>query len=318
MFSEDSWLYAAIGLTKQQDGHSLTGHMVGLLRSMSFVRGADAYEVFGGGGDGDGLVFRRFTDELREKRVPADEPGLARSARTVSRVEEALNDGQVRLVFPVQSEAGPLRLVTLDGGDLSPERRVLLMGLVELYENQVNVMDSKERDSLTGLLNRQTFDLRLMQVAQSCLAEGHEAWLGALDIDHFKRVNDTYGHLMGDEVLLRFAQNMQQHFRYTDFLFRFGGEEFIVLLTNTNAQGARQAFERFRSVISNFDFPSVGRVTVSIGYTRIEPGNLPTTLVDWSDRALYHAKEHGRDQVVAYDDIRQAGDIGAGSDVELF
>jgi diguanylate cyclase (GGDEF)-like protein len=241
---------------------------VGLLRSMSFVRGADAYEVFGGGGDGDGLVFRRFTDELREKRVPADEPGLARSARTVSRVEEALNDGQVRLVFPVQSEAGPLRLVTLDGGDLSPERRVLLMG--------------------------------------------------ALDIDHFKRVNDTYGHLMGDEVLLRFAQNMQQHFRYTDFLFRFGGEEFIVLLTNTNAQGARQAFERFRSVISNFDFPSVGRVTVSIGYTRIEPGNLPTTLVDWSDRALYHAKEHGRDQVVAYDDIRQAGDIGAGSDVELF
>jgi len=142
--------------------------------------------------------------------------------------------------------------------------------------------------------------------------------LGAMDIDHFKRVNDTYGHLYGDEVLLHFAQLMERHFRYTDFLFRFGGEEFIVLLTNTDATGARRALERFRQIVSEFDFPSVGQVTVSIGFTRIEPETLPTTLVDWSDRALYYAKEHGRNQVVHYADIRPADEGDGSSEVELF
>jgi diguanylate cyclase (GGDEF)-like protein len=314
--SENSTFYAAIGLTSQRDCYSLTRHLIELLQSLTFMDRAQAFEAYRVAGSKDEFVFRRFTDDLTEQRVPPDCPGLAEGARRKLPMEVAAPGNGVRLVFPVESASGPLRLVVLDGQVMTPEERVLLMNLVTLYTNQVNIMDSKERDALTGLLNRQTFDLRLMQVTQ--WQEQGSAWLGTMDIDHFKRVNDTYGHLYGDEVLLHFAQHMERHFRYTDFLFRFGGEEFIVLLTNTDAQGARQALERFRRVISEFDFPAVGRVTVSIGYTRIEPGTLPTTLVDWSDRALYYAKEHGRNQVVFYDDIRPFEESGAGTDVELF
>jgi len=307
--------HAAIGLTSQGDGYSLTGHLGTLFRTLEFIDDIQVFEVYG---TADSPVFRRFTDDLSDNRVPADEPGLHECFEREGPVEVPVSRGGVRLVFPVISKSGPLRLVALEGQEISPEERVLSMNLLTLYQNQVNVMDSKERDALTGLLNRQTFDLRLMQVTRLRQQDGGSAWLGAMDIDHFKRVNDTYGHLYGDEVLLHFAQLMERHFRYTDFLFRFGGEEFIVLLTNTDATGARRALERFRQIVSEFDFPSVGQVTVSIGFTRIEPETLPTTLVDWSDRALYYAKEHGRNQVVHYADIRPADEGDGSSEVELF
>jgi diguanylate cyclase (GGDEF)-like protein len=227
-------------------------------------------------------------------------------------------NGGTRLVFPVESNAGPLRLICLDGAAIEPEERVLLMHLVTLYRNQVNVLDSKERDSLTGLLNRQTFNLRLMQVTELRRMRGGDAWLAALDIDHFKRVNHTYGHLYGDEVLLQLSQLMQRHFRYTDFLFRFGGEEFIVLLTQASAAGAAQALERFRAGVEQHSFPAVGRVTLSIGFTRVEGGLLPTGLVDRADRALYRAKDGGRNRVVAFTDQGGPTDTGLAPDIELF
>ena len=318
MSIENASFYAAIGLTSQSDCYSLTRHLLGLLQTLAFVSDVKAFEVHDTAGGDERFVFRRFSEDLLEDRVPPECPGLGESAQRRVPVEVPINGSLRRLVFPVESKSGPLRLVAVEGGRMTPEERVLLMNLVTLYANQINIMDSKERDALTGLLNRQTFELRLMQVTQLGQQEGATAWVGSMDIDHFKRVNDTYGHLYGDEVLLHFAQLMERHFRYTDFLFRFGGEEFIVLLTNTDTDGAREALERFRQVISNFDFPAVGRVTVSIGFTQIQSGVLPTTLVDWSDKALYHAKEHGRNQVVFFEDIRTLDDADGGSDVELF
>ena len=95
-------------------------------------------------------------------------------------------------------------------------------------------------------------------------------WLAVSDIDFFKRVNDDFGHLYGDEVLLLMANIMRETFRGTDILFRFGGEEFVIVLRSTNQQGAHQALERFRITVEEYDFPQVGNVTISIGY--IESG----------------------------------------------
>lgn len=318
MSNDQSYFYAAIGITAQDDCYSLTQHTVALLQSLTFVRNATVFEAYRQEDVQEGYVMRRFTYDLDETRVAPDEPGLADCARRKAPQEITLDNGQTRLVFPVESKVGPLRLMAIEGESISPEERVLLLNLVTLFANQVNVLDGKERDSLTGLLNRQTFDLRLMQVTELRKQHGGTAWLGAFDIDHFKRVNDTYGHLYGDEVLLHFGQLMQRSFRYTDFLFRFGGEEFIVILSNTDAEGAAQTMERFRKAVAEYDFPAVGRVTNSIGYTQIEPGTLPTTLVDWADKALYHAKQTGRNKVVHYADIRQEGDRPAESDIELF
>jgi len=124
-----------------------------------------------------------------------------------------------------------------------------------------------------------------------------------LDIDFFKKVNDNFGHLYGDEVLLHFSQLMENEFRYNDFIFRFGGEEFVVILNLLDMQAAHAVFERFREVIEQFSFPAVGQVTVSMGVVHIDSQSLPASLLDQADKALYFAKETGRNKVVFYEDM---------------
>ncbi len=213
--------------------------------------------------------------------------------------------------------SGPLRLVVLDETPIDPWVRAKLMQVVEIYGNLVRLMDSRERDALTGLLNRQTFATLFELAAERNAGSDQEMALAVLDIDHFKKVNDTFGHLYGDEVLIHFARLMERTFRYTDDLFRFGGEEFVVLLSNTGQRGARTALERFRRMIEDYAFPGVGNITVSIGFVDCTPGVLPTTLVDRADQALYFAKDNGRNQVVDFADIAadEADESGA---VQLF
>jgi len=313
-------LYAAIGLTSQKTCHSLTQFMINWMQLWEFVDSISVFEVYletDNQEDSPEFIFRRFTDDITAARIVSDEPGLDDCAFNRVPTEIKLNQEMVRLVFPISSNSGPLRLVCMDGTIITPEERVLFMHLLTLYKNQVNLLDEKERDVLTGLLNRQTFDMRLIQISRILSDRNQQAFLAELDIDHFKQVNDTYGHLFGDEVLLRFSQIMERYFRYTDFLFRFGGEEFIVLLNNTNAKGASEALERFRKAVEEYNFPSVGKVTVSTGYVDIRSNVLPTTLVDRADKALYHAKENGRNQIVYYNDIRPDDD-DIDSDIELF
>jgi diguanylate cyclase (GGDEF)-like protein len=139
-----------------------------------------------------------------------------------------------------------------------------------------------------------------------------------MDIDHFKRVNDRYGHLYGDEVLLLFARLMGNCFRYTDFLFRFGGEEFVALLTYADETGAHTALERFRTTVQAYDFPRVEHITVSIGYCGIDDDSLAPSLIDMADRALYHAKHHGRNRVVAFGETEGHPSAAEATEVEYF
>ena len=198
------------------------------------------------------------------------------------------------------------------------------------------------RDStLTGLLNRKTFDDYLLRILSSLSGvgdthfealhvphrrqaqpEGLDHWLAVVDIDHFKRVNDNFGHLIGDEVLLLVATMMKDTFRTHDKLFRFGGEEFIVLLKPNTLDDAQRIFDRFRAGIEARDFPQVGHVTVSIGYAEIRLGDQPSVILDNADNALYWAKENGRNQVASYAALmaegKLAGKEAAVSEMEFF
>ncbi|MDO9142236.1 MAG: GGDEF domain-containing protein, partial [Methylobacter sp.] len=138
------------------------------------------------------------------------------------------------------------------------------------------------------------------------------------DIDHFKQVNDDFGHLYGDEVLLTFSQLMGKCFRYNDFLFRFGGEEFVVILNLACRNTAMTIFNRFRESVANYHFPTVGRITVSIGLTRVDGVSMPTTQLDHADKALYYAKENGRNRVVLYEDMIIPAQNNIANDIELF
>jgi len=315
-------LSAAVGLTSQKSGQAVSDFLLNWLLSWDFVLNAAIFEVFDDNqktNNNEQILFRRVSTELGDKRLNHNESGLDRETLSRTQIEIDLDAGGKRLLFKLKSHVGPTRVIAVDGNAFNPQERFLCIHLAQLYENQINVYDEKERDALTGLLNRQTFDQTLMNLATQSLSSEHSAFVAILDIDHFKRVNDTYGHLYGDEVLLKFSQLMKSNFRYSDYLFRFGGEEFIVLINDATFKGAQEALERYRHMVENYDFPVVGKVTVSIGYVLIDPAIMPTSLVDYADKALYHAKENGRNQVIFYEDIKSEDDQNSvEDDIELF
>lgn len=196
--------------------------------------------------------------------------------------------------------------------------------LVRIYGNHLGLIDYSETDTLTSLLNRKTFDEafdRLLTVRTRAgrampaierrqLAEPQH-WLAVADVDHFKRVNDSFGHLFGDEVLIRVANVMRGVFRDGDQLFRFGGEEFVIMLQVAEQAQALAAVERFRRAIETHEFPQVGHVTCSLGLTRIAGSEVPSDVIGRADRALYFAKNNGRNRACVYEDLVAAGLLAA-------
>ena len=120
-----------------------------------------------------------------------------------------------------------------------------------------------------------------------------------LDIDHFKRINDRFGHLAGDQALRAVAQCAERTIRESDMLFRYGGEEFLILLSGTDADGACLLAERIRQNVASIDSKpgSRLRLTVSLGVTSLTAEDTPSSLFERADAALYRAKQEGRDQV---------------------
>ncbi|WP_415890950.1 GGDEF domain-containing protein [Neptuniibacter sp. SY11_33] len=201
--------------------------------------------------------------------------------------------------------------------------------LVSVYANQRFFMFSAMNDALTGLYNRQAFDQQMdtLLLKQQSQRRKHDKssehhCFALLDIDHFKQVNDNFGHLFGDEVLLILSQQMQNAFRDEDLMFRYGGEEFALVLKDISLDSALNVLERFRTQIAQTSFPQIGQVTLSIGITEITEGLSLPALIDRADQALYFAKEHGRNQVHSYETLLNSGYLTPPSehegDIELF
>ncbi len=318
----------AIGLSRQKDGVSLTRCLIDQLHNQLSGSHVCVMEVYGHSTPGAqkkqltaaDVTIKRFDDA--SERVASGSaidplmPAIQSLQPSVVASEQYDTD---RLIIPIPGEIGPLRLVVVDGVPLDPLLRAKSLQIVEIYSNLIRLMDSRERDALTGLLNRQTFtSLFEMASRRAAGLENGMLTLAVLDIDHFKRINDNYGHLYGDEVLLQFARLMDRTFRYTDDLFRFGGEEFIVLLeTAAGPDAPSNALERFRKAVEAHVFPGGQRVTVSIGYVACSPGILPTTLVDHADRALYAAKQQGRNCALDYASVDKS-EGGESGEVDLF
>ncbi len=157
-------------------------------------------------------------------------------------------------------------------------------------------------DPLTGLANRRAFTEALVRHAESGPAPDTLALL-MIDIDHFKNVNDTHGHLIGDRVIRFLAEVLKQHTKGSDLAARYGGEEFVVLLPDTGLKGAAVVAEKIRTAMANARLvrsdnkQPLGHITVSIGVATCHPGEDPLELVNRADQALYQAKQGGRNRV---------------------
>ena len=237
-----------------------------------------------------------------------------------------LDTGSFLSVYPIIGQRGVAGLLEMVSDAHSDMDEHLISALLKVYSNFLSILDESETDTLTGLLNRRTFDNNIEKIIAERFApedtqtgsdqtarrsEGAEFfhWLAVMDIDHFKRINDKFGHLYGDEVLLLLSRIMQRIFRQRDKLFRFGGEEFIVVLDRTDLKSAKAVLERFRAAIEQYEFPQVGRVTISIGFVRLVKADVPSSIIGRADQALYFAKEHGRNQICFYEDLVAEGKL---------
>ncbi len=170
-------------------------------------------------------------------------------------------------------------------------------------EYQLRIHRSASTDCLTGALNRRSLDNRLDSEWSFARRHGTDLSVVMLDIDHFKRVNDTYGHAAGDEVLRTLAHYIRKVIRVEDLFGRYGGEEFVVLVRGVGHVGAVQMAERVRAMIQGLDLRFSGDripVTASFGVATIrhDPSETAERLVDRADRCLYEAKGLGRNRVV--------------------
>lgn len=239
-------------------------------------------------------------------------------------------------VFPLAGSVDSIGILEI-GTDqpLSQDSQRLVSGVLRLYFNFQSLLDYGERDALTELLNRKTFDGAFLKatIEQKLAAINEQGdrrdrtaagtyWLVMIDIDHFKRVNDNYGHLIGDEVLLLLARLMRSCFRFHDQLYRFGGEEFVVLMRCNGEEEAASVLERLRATTEAHSFPQVGKITISIGFSEIKAGDTPSGAFERADKAVYHAKGHGRNQVCSYSALIASGQLTEAThnlgDMELF
>lgn len=215
-------------------------------------------------------------------------------------------NGQYYTIYPLKNTKNVcVAAIAIEGkiNDASLSQTIAMV--LNVYQNFTGVIRDNEHDTLTGLLNRKTFEYKINKVLSIMHKKkmrkddkvNTHYFLAIFDIDHFKKINDEHGHLIGDEVLLTFSQIMRDTFRENDMLFRYGGEEFVGVFECTNPDDIQLVLERFRNKIEDYHFSQVGHVTVSIGYTKIKAFDATLHMIDRADQALYFAKNNGRNQI---------------------
>jgi diguanylate cyclase (GGDEF)-like protein len=272
------------------------------------------------------LVLRahagRLTLRLREGAdIPAGAglAGRALSSRAPVLVNDvaaepeyvaALREAQSEICLPLISFGQPVGVLTLSSARTNAFRLTDVGSLecvadisAAAFQNAMyldRVRQLAYRDGLTGIFNRRFFEMRILEELERARRHHLALAIMMIDLDGFKSLNDEFGHLLGDEALRQMAAIFSEQMRKADVVCRFGGDEFAVLLPETNGQNALRAAEKLRRTVAGWAFPGVPRpMTVSVGIACFpEHGGSRDELIKSADDALYRAKQEGRNRVV--------------------
>ncbi len=198
--------------------------------------------------------------------------------------------------FPVSTHTVPAE--SQDGTQFGLVTTVRDISERKRHEEELNRLATQ--DPLTGLANHRVFHEQLRAELARARRQGLRLCVAVLDLDHFKQVNDRYGHLVGDEVLRETGERLRAVVREGETLARVGGEEFAWILTDLDEGGAFAAVERARRVIGDAPFAEAGTVTMSAGVAELQPTDAADDLYSRADRALYRAKQNGRNQTIRH------------------
>lgn len=204
------------------------------------------------------------------------------------------------VMTPLKALSGEISHVCLMIQDVSD----IAKNKISLRESNAHLSEMSQRDGLTGLFNRRYWESCLIEEFKQSNVTEQPATLVVLDIDHFKKVNDTYGHAAGDEVIRQTAKTLLQTARRSDICGRYGGEEFVALLPSTTADQAMYFAERMRKRIEQLVVNTdAGKITFTISLGVAQLSDEILSHIEWfesADRGLYFSKEHGRNQCNIY------------------
>ena len=174
----------------------------------------------------------------------------------------------------------------------------------QLVEMNKQLVEMSNTDNLTGIANRRYFQEQLKLQVENFHEKGQAFSLLVLDIDYFKQVNDSYGHPIGDLVLTQLGLILKMTAREQDTVARFGGEEFVLLLGETDEFEALAIAEQLNKTVEETIWPTIGRLTVSIGCTTFKADDTENTVFEHADEALYASKRNGRNRTTQYEVMR--------------
>ena len=256
-------------------------------------------------------AVRKLDEEPLRSALPAARPLVVKLDERTAPGLDAGGHPEDALVVPIQRSGqlmGAMELYLNEWRELSEDQADLLNGVASqaaIAISHAQLFQAQEEtaltDELTKLPNRRALAQRFLQETQR--ARRHHAAMAFLmiDLDHFKQVNDSYGHLNGDAVLAELASILSNGLRESDVCARYGGEEFAIILPETTESGARVLAERIRAKVASATFPGGLKLTISVGVAATGEPSIYTQLIDRADQALYAAKQGGRNQVRAAD-----------------
>ncbi len=302
-------------------------HIVLANRAFSEMVGREASELIGF--KGSELGWQGFSSPQQKEKLPWVQ--VLRGKKNMTGVRLSMKRDEATMLSLVSNSAPVLDgkgknrgvLVTLDNVTELEMKNQELSTVVSKLQVTTDVVQSKNKeleflathDPLTLLLNRRALNQRFESAFNSAQESGSELSCVMCDIDHFKSVNDRYGHATGDKVIKMIAALLQKNFREHDLVGRYGGEEFCIVLPDIDLRLASKICNRIRKSIKD-DTSSGVQVTMSFGVSALGPGVSGTNeLANQADRALYIAKESGRNQVVCWGD-EEVSDFGEAKEVE--
>ncbi len=307
---------SVVTLTEQRDELTLLRSLLAAIREMlPEVETAILWLV---PGPERGQWVQDEARPLPEPMFPLDRWLLEEAAdlNSEASVRQIVRDEQAYVIASLGGQEGRRKMIVLRQPEWIATDLRIAQGMIKIHANYAKLLFDSERDTLTGLYNRKKMEQKLGELLSARAGGYHRErdrdtadYLAVFDIDRFKRINDSYGHLIGDEVLLTFAGLVRHALRDVDWVFRYGGEEFVALLKGVPPETIGVVLDRIRIKVQDHVFPQVGEVTVSVGYTAIVDQTLPPHVFEEADKALYYAKEHGRNQVCDYRELVGSGEL---------
>ncbi len=262
-----------------------------------------------------------FIKFLKESQKAIDINEL-KNIKDLELIYKSLKSKEINLIVPMKFKGNINGLLLLkekekEFGETYTENEKqyldIIAGFASVAIENAKLYEMATLDRKTKLYNHGYFQNRLIEEIERAEKYKTDLTLMIMDLDHFKKINDTYGHMKGDEVLIKVAETIKKQVREFDIPARFGGEEFTVILPETTPENGVNVAERLRLAIKNLNFESDKgdfKVTVSIGLSNyIHSSNMTEDmLIEQADKALYYAKEHGRNQVILYGQISNKKD----------